>query len=209
MLPRVSLVSFAAQADVILSLNSAYDLPAIQLAIQTAPYLAGSTAIGRALDAVRTSVLVPAAGHRVGTQTVVFVLTDGRTQETQAVLTASAAALKSVPDVTVFAAGIGDVDAHELSIIASSPASQHEVFFDSFAALLQDQLAEDVANLLVCPDTVVFVEDPYNCTNTTRPVDLVFVFDSSGSLGVENWQLLKDFAIRLTRRLFISPTDIR
>lgn len=46
---------------------------------------------------------------------------------------------------------------------------------------------------------------PIECP--ARGIDLSFVFDSSGSVGVQNFELEKDFAINVTRTFSIGPLD--
>ncbi len=41
------------------------------------------------------------------------------------------------------------------------------------------------------------------------PVDLIFVLDSSGSLGEANWLLVKSLAASIVDQFVISATDTR
>lgn len=57
------------------------------------PYRAGAT--GRALDLVRTDVLVTSAGHRLGVETLVVVISDGGSLENETVVVTAANNLRS------------------------------------------------------------------------------------------------------------------
>jgi len=78
------------------------------------------TAVGAALDAVVDGLLTEEAGHRSDSPALVLVLTDGRSQETDAVVAAAGQRLRDT-GATVFALGITDaVDALQLVSIAGS-----------------------------------------------------------------------------------------
>ena len=47
----------------------------------------------------------------------------------------------------------------------------------------------------------------YHIECPARGIDLSFVFDSSGSVGRQNFELEKDFAINVTRTFSIGPLD--
>lgn len=40
---------------------------------------------------------------------------------------------------------------------------------------------------------------------TEKVVDLAFVMDSSGSVGEENWEVMKQFAVNITKEYSIGP----
>jgi hypothetical protein len=42
-----------------------------------------------------------------------------------------------------------------------------------------------------------------------EPVDLIFVLDSSGSLGADNWQIVKQFAADIVSLLTIGTSETR
>lgn len=52
--------------------------------------------MGRALDHVRTQVLATSQGHRLGTETLVIVLTDGGSLEAEGTVKEAADELRSV-----------------------------------------------------------------------------------------------------------------
>ncbi len=47
------------------------------------------------------------------------------------------------------------------------------------------------------------------CTSSSRPVDLVFVLDSSSTLGEANWRLALAFASSIVDLLTIGERDTR
>jgi len=82
------------------------------------------TAIGAALDFATDTLLTPEAGHRENVQTIVFVMTDGKSQETDEVVAEAAGRLLGATD-SIIALGITDaVDPEQLSVIAGGPAQR-------------------------------------------------------------------------------------
>ena len=58
-------------------------------------------------------------------------------------------------------------------------------------------------------ETFIFIHKfvYYHIECPARGIDLSFVFDSSGSVGRQNFELEKDFAINVTRTFSIGPLD--
>ena len=104
----------------------------LQSAIMSAAYQNAGTVTGAALDFVRTSVLVPAAGYRGG-HAAVLVVTDGNSQDS---VQPAADMLKAV--AAVHAVGVGqEISVSQLNDIASTPASEH-VYLSEIGTLATD-----------------------------------------------------------------------
>ncbi|KAM9304742.1 collagen alpha-2(VI) chain [Gastrophryne carolinensis] len=128
-----------------------------------------------------------------------------------------------VGDVTVNAIGIGDMfhkedDAETLTSIACNNQQQvqkmklfSELVADEFIDNMEERLCPDPQ--IVCPDLPCQSELAVaQCTQ--RPVDLVFLLDSSERIGPHNFKQASAFVEEVSRRLSLSkknddPADAR
>lgn len=104
------------------------------------------TASGRALDYIVDDLLVPSAGHRVGAETSVLFMTDGRSQDS----VTNAARRLQATGANIIVLGISDlVDVDQLNEIAGSDGT---VILKEEFAELSSQAAQEVRDLLLCRD---------------------------------------------------------
>ncbi|XP_072274560.1 collagen alpha-2(VI) chain isoform X1 [Pyxicephalus adspersus] len=119
-------------------------------------------------------------------------------------------------DVTVNAIGIGDMfhkedDAETLSSIACNNQQQiqkmklfSELVADEFIDNMEERLCPDPQ--IVCPDLPCQSELAVaQCTQ--RPVDLVFLLDSSERIGAQNFKQAASFVEEVSRQLSLSRKD--
>ncbi len=156
---------------------------------------------------------------------VALVVTDGNTQESEAVLSRYATQLKGT-GVEVFALGIGPRNTRDqLEIIASIPANVDQV--RDFNGLAAQSLIQPLHRDLFCggedfttPDptttkpSVSTTDEPTTTEGELPPcefgaIDLAFVFDASDSVGTRNWALLLQFASNLVKKVNASPAEIK
>jgi len=108
------------------------------------------TATGRALNFVANSLLTPSAGHRTGgdVQTVVLVVTDGKSQESDSVVAEAAATLHAMSS-SVIVLGISDqVNPAQLNTIAGAGGS---VFLQSDFEQLGPEVVAQLGFAALCP----------------------------------------------------------
>ena len=178
---------------------------AIQSTILSATFLARGTATSLALDLVRSSVLTPSAGHRGG-RTVVVLITTGPSQEDTSVVLAASDALHAVAEVIVI--GLGEEASQEsLGMLPSSASALYLLDWASSEGT-QQPIVEDVA-ARQCMHSTTTTSTTTTTTTLCPPVDLVFVLDSSVSLGEANWRLALAFASSIVDLLTIGERDTR
>ncbi len=183
-----------------------------------AVYQGRGTATGRALDVVRTSVLTAAGGYRGG-KAVVVVITDGQTQETADVLQTAAEQLQSNSFVSVFTLGIGgEANQTELAIIASQPLTNFVYLVADFDELSTHNFVLGVYSESFClaPQTTTSTATTQTNPITTQgistrsacePADVVFVLDSSASVGAAGWELVKASVSNVLESFQINAGD--
>lgn len=119
-------------------------------------------------------------------------------------------------DVTVNAIGIGDMfnkedDAETLTSIACNQQQQiqkmklfSELVADEFIDNMEERLCPDPQ--IVCPDLPCQSELAVaQCSQ--RPVDLVFILDSSERIGAQNFKQAASFVEEVSRQLSLSKKD--
>jgi collagen type VI alpha len=202
----VALLTFSSAPVIQFDLDASFDKQTIKNAILAAPFQNAGTATGRALNMARTDLLTSAAGFR-GIRTVVIVVTDGNTQEPAFTLASAAASMQAVAEV--FAVGAGaDIDVSELNVIASDPKASH-VFQTTFDGLATAQITSALAGNVACNDVTTTTVVTTTLCSSFDPLDLIFVLDSSGSLGEANWLIVQEFAASVVKVLPIGADSIR
>ncbi|PVD21494.1 hypothetical protein C0Q70_19668 [Pomacea canaliculata] len=142
-----------------------------------------------------------AAGQRAGVPKIAIVVTDGKSNSP----TSTTAAAKAARDagIHMLAIGVGTaVDDNELNSIASDPDSQNvykAATFDSLKSL-QGLLAAKACEQ---------VQQPPSQKTCGAQADMVFMLDSSGSVGPSNFKLLLSFVNSMVKDFDVAQDRIR
>ncbi|KAK3780684.1 hypothetical protein RRG08_015474 [Elysia crispata] len=181
-------------------LNNATDKIELQKLVSSISYTGGETNIADAVQRMRLDSFTSSTGHRPDVPNIAIVMTDGKSN-----YTASASSVSSNDprdEIAMFAIGIGpDADIKELKSITTSSYSHNIRFSSAFDALpgLVDFTAAQVCSEI---------------EKTSDPVcgpkaDIIFLIDSSGSVGQDNFQLLLTFVSNFVSDLKVGTNNIR
>jgi len=132
---RVGVVIFGHDVWRQFNLNEKMDAAELTAAVEGIRHGNGRlTNTGGAINFVLDHMLTPEAGRRTNVNTVMVVITDGRSQKW--LQTQEAAKRAHAANLTVFAIGVGrNLDLVELSHIASDPDDEFLYMVDDFTAL--------------------------------------------------------------------------
>ncbi|XP_064631743.1 collagen alpha-3(VI) chain-like [Lineus longissimus] len=157
----------------------------IQDAIMKTWYIPGFTNTAAAITYMRQTMFTASNGDRSSAPNIAVIISDGKSSDKSK--TVAEAALAKADNITMIAIGVGsDVDKQELDDVASDPDSNHSfdvASFDGLAAL----------NMLIAQTTCNVAAPPTSTCSTTERADIVFVMDSSGSIGRSNFKTMTQF----------------
>ncbi|XP_060583327.1 collagen alpha-1(XII) chain-like [Ruditapes philippinarum] len=211
---KVGVITFSRYPVIRLRLDDYTDKDALLKAIDSVPYIPGITETHSALYLLKDEGF---KGSRPNVPNIGVVITDGKSFHTN--LTASSASELKSQGVVMFGIGVGgDVNILELQSIASPVYSEHVFTVSSFSSLsgivsaLSSKTCEVAPVAPVSTLAPVTTPQPSIITSTTNTTDdcnrtvadLVFVLDSSGSLGVTNFKRVKQFVINIVNYLDIG-----
>ncbi|XP_046571856.1 collagen alpha-4(VI) chain-like [Haliotis rubra] len=190
---QIGVVTFSTSVQNRFFLNVYNNKAALKAAITSISYTGGVTETGEGLEYIRTSSLSAAHGARANARQVVIVMTDGQSQNTAT--TKNQAQLLRDKGVKVMAVGIGTgIRSSELNSIASD--MQHVFMVAGFDALhdIQTELQQQSCNTLVC---------------AASAADIVFVLDSSISVGSTNFRKQVTFVQNFVDQFDVSSTAVQ
>ena len=141
----VGVILFASSAYIKFNLETYTSLNVLLSAIDNLPYSGGGTDTDEALNLLLTTAQNGALGLRNDSSHVAIVITDGRSNNQSATLSA-AAALHASNIFDVYAVGVGGADQTELQAIASSP--EFVFFTSSFNNIGLQQLLDELLQQL-------------------------------------------------------------
>ncbi|BFZ01766.1 hypothetical protein BsWGS_04805 [Bradybaena similaris] len=168
---RVAVLTFSTREYLEFHLNTYKTADQVLRAVDNIRFRGGDTYTHRALDYASRVMLTPRNGARDNVDTVVVILTDGKSLDSKKTAE-SAAALKST-GAQVFAIGVGSgVDFRELNEMASTPAEQFVYQVTDYRALdsIKNVFTQSTCHVLT--STTVFprtTEEPTTTTTTTTP----------------------------------------
>ncbi|XP_071081371.1 collagen alpha-6(VI) chain-like [Haliotis cracherodii] len=186
---QVAVVTFSTVATNRFFLNDYMSKASLKSAIARIPYNSGNTHTGNGLEFVRQTSLSQAHGARPGSKKVVIVMTDGQSQ--QKLLTANQGILLRKEGVMVISIGIGAaIDLPELAVIASD--DKHMVKVSNFDNL--NAIEKQIQDIVLCAST---------------PADIMFVLDSSASIGPFNFHVMLNFITDFVRKFDVGTSAVQ
>ncbi|XP_036358133.1 uncharacterized protein LOC115210527 [Octopus sinensis] len=202
---HVGVVTFADHVKLRFHMNKYYNMSKILEEIRKIPYKGGSTNTGEAIHYIRTTSFLSQNGARSNVPKIAIVITDGRSNVP--VTTAQEAAALKKDGVIVFSIGIGNkVYPTELEQIASATAKDHVFLVNNFEAL--NNIKKAVA-FRACEAQKNTTESPVIIEKCPARADIVFVLDSSASIGKSNFQKVLNFVTTISNRFTIGPDQVQ
>lgn len=197
---RVGVETFNDAGTVHIDLDEFFNKKELKKKIANIQQILGNTSIGDALSVMRARMFTQRNGARPNVKHVGVILTDGESQDKQKAQREAAEARYDNIELVVI--GIGKfISRPELEGIASRPQSKYLFYTPTYAAL--DHIRDDVLKYTCSkqPDVV--------CTD--RPMDLVFVLDTSLSILREDFQKQLNFVKNMVDYLDIGsgPNQVR
>ncbi|XP_067326315.1 collagen alpha-4(VI) chain-like [Anolis sagrei] len=162
--------------------------------IQNLPFRRGSTYTGAALNSIMEGYFIESAGSRAqeNTPQILILLTDGESNDDVKV---PASKLRA-RGISLYVVGIGVQDTAELKEIASRPFNKFLFNIDNF-----DILEELTSSLL---QTVCFAVESQIKAFTKQYADIVFLVDSSDTMGSSNSEEVKKFIVQIVEKLDVA-----
>ncbi|XP_026769414.3 collagen alpha-6(VI) chain-like [Pangasianodon hypophthalmus] len=203
---RIGLVQYSDSPHTEFYLNSFETKQKILGYITTLSYQAGGTKTGLGLSFLLKQHFVKEAGSRAeeGVPQIAVVITDGKSQDN---VEPHAQDLKR-QGIILYAIGIKDADMEQLKEIATKPHEQHIYNVSDFTAL--QGISQSFIQLLcttVEEATRQVSQVPQGCK--ANLADIVFLVDSSGSIGDADFLKVKQFLHTFIVGLDIRPDKVR
>ncbi|XP_060600216.1 uncharacterized protein LOC132753729 isoform X4 [Ruditapes philippinarum] len=199
---QVGVDTFQSSVKSEFNMNTYHDRQSIQDAINKIPYHSGGTNTAKAITFMNTDSFSAAHGDRPNVPNVAIVVTDGKSSSA----TATAAEAKKLRDagVTVLAIGVGSgVSKAELNAIATDPDSTHVFAADNFDAL---KSLKALLSTKACEVSKPVVNTTKTCA---AKADILFVLDSSGSIGQTNYNKMLKFVRDVSSKFDVGPDKVR
>ncbi|KAM6995244.1 collagen alpha-6(VI) chain [Tautogolabrus adspersus] len=204
---RIGLVQYSTSPRTEFLLNTHQNKMDILQYISKLPYMGGGTQTGEGLDFMLREHFVQAAGSRARQHVpqIAVVITDGKSQDSVEV---HAQKLKR-QGIVLYAIGIKDADEDQLREIANEPHSQHVYSVSDFAAL--QGISQSIIQTLCTTVEEVkrqLMQLSEECSQATV-ADIVFLVDGSSSIGISNFQEMRQFLRSVITGLDIGPDKVR
>nr|KAG5705131.1 hypothetical protein BaRGS_030848 [Batillaria attramentaria] len=208
---RVGILKYSDSARTEFNLNDFYNETELNETISKIVYTMGQTNTGNALDHLRTDMFTPENGDRPNVPNVAIIITDGQSTNPNDTIRAAQEARDA--GITLFAVGVGDLaEMSELEEIATDPDAEY-VFtvtdyskLDNIAATFQEAVCP-ITTELITEAPMTTVAEAY-CENYTQ-ADIVFVLDSSVSVGSASFEQLKTFVQTLVADFDVGEDRVR
>eukprot|EP00079_Xenopus_tropicalis_P026917 XP_012820989.1 PREDICTED: collagen alpha-6(VI) chain-like isoform X2 [Xenopus tropicalis] len=191
---RIGLVTYNDETNPEFLLNSYSSKTEILESIQNMKYVEGYTYTGRALEYVNTTYFTQAAGSRFeeSVAQILIIVTEGDSSDT---LTEPAKELKS-RGISVYVVGTNIKYDRQLQEASSKPDEKFFYQLDDFDD------SENVTEQLL--KNLCFSIDLNIQVYSKRYADVVFLVDSSTSMGTIFFQKMKDFIIHIINQLNVG-----
>ncbi|XP_025106489.1 collagen alpha-3(VI) chain-like isoform X11 [Pomacea canaliculata] len=226
---RVAVVTFSDSATVNFYLNTYFNKQEIINAIRSIPYDYGYTHTAHALRRTRTEIYNVLNGDRATVPNLVVIVTDGESNINPQETLPEAARIKR-DGTTIITVAVGLSSNAELTGLTSPPVSENLIYVDDYEALYRlsavivAPLCTDpnmcernpCQNEAVCVDGLrsymCICQPGYygdNCEKRCGPkTDVVFILDSSSTVGWETFNRIKMYAEILMRSMNVDSCDI-
>ncbi|XP_021375359.1 uncharacterized protein LOC110464458 isoform X7 [Mizuhopecten yessoensis] len=228
---RIGLMTFSDRANREFNLNSYDTKEKLKKAISRTAYIYGRTNTADAFLMARRDMFAQQFGDRLDVPNVIVIITDGESNINNMRTIPEAMTLKRA-GVTIITVAVGYADSSaELFGITSNPVRDNLIRVENFDALdfLKDKLITPLCtDINLCQENpchnggfcidglrsymCVCTEGYYgdNCQNTCgQPADVVFMLDSSTSIGQSTFQRMKTYAEELVRKMNVESCDIQ
>ncbi|XP_029928332.1 collagen alpha-6(VI) chain-like [Myripristis murdjan] len=204
---RIGLVQYSNTPHTKFLLNTYQSKEDILQYISNLPYKGGETQTGLGLDFMLTEHFVEGAGSRAryGVPQIAVVITDGQSQDN---VEPHAQQLKS-RGIILYAIRIKDANEAQLSEIANEPHDQYVYSVSDFAALqgISHSVIQTLCTAVEEAKRQLLLS-AQECANATV-ADIVFLVDGSSSIGIDNFQEVRQFLRKFIEGLDIGADKVR
>uniref|UniRef100_A0A0L8FLC0 VWFA domain-containing protein n=1 Tax=Octopus bimaculoides TaxID=37653 RepID=A0A0L8FLC0_OCTBM len=194
---QVGILSFSNDVRIHFRLNDYNNKEELLAAIDSIPFRHGSANLAEAIRIMHEDMFHGRNGDRENVANIAVIITDGLSNLNSYRLPNAVRNAKN-KEIKMYAIGIGLTDTRELDLIATHPILKNRITVPKFGQLL-DIKSTLLKNL--CP--VIIPEAPPQGVQKTIPTDLIFLVDSSTSVGQRNFQKFIDYI-----KSFVSEADI-
>ncbi|XP_076470008.1 uncharacterized protein LOC143300296 [Babylonia areolata] len=201
---QVGLVSFGSSARGVFNLNTHPSGQAVVTALGSAPSVGGKANLQEALRYATDTMFTPQSGVRGDSSKIVVMVTNGQSPNKD--LTIVQGETTKAADIQIYTVGVGQgINTQELSGTASSPSSRYFYTADTFdsTGALADIIGPKICNEV--PHDASFLPQPTGCL---QKADVVFLLDSSSSIGKDNFRKMEDFLKDVVQDLNVSPDGV-
>ncbi|WAR12942.1 CO6A6-like protein, partial [Mya arenaria] len=198
---HIGLLTFDTKVYNQFHLNKYNDKTAIKNAVTSTQYTSGTTHTAEAIKYARETSFSAANGMRANVAKVAIIVTDGKSNNAAA--TASEAASLRAHGITVFAVGVGaGAQQSELNSMATDPDSSHWTI--STTSPTSRPRCHTRLKVVTLPPTT-----PAPKADCQAQADIMFLLDSSGSVGSPNFQTMKGFVHDMMNSFNIGPNAVQ
>ncbi|KAH0627287.1 hypothetical protein JD844_002810 [Phrynosoma platyrhinos] len=204
---RIGLIQYSDVPHNEFFLNTFWRKEDILEKIQNLHYKGGGTKTGKSLKFMLDNQFSEEAGSRrhEGVPQIAVVITDGQAQDS---IHEPAEEVKSA-GIMLYAVGIKDAVLSELQEIASDPDEMHVYSVEEFAGL--QGISQNILQVIctTVEEASRQITQLFPACRKAILADIVFLVDSSASIGLENFQKVKNFLYTLVSNLHVSHDQIR
>ncbi|CAG5131625.1 unnamed protein product, partial [Candidula unifasciata] len=193
--------TFSTEFKHLADLNKFYDKDQLSQFILNTTQLQGVTYTFDALRAIREQgyLSLPSKGSRPGETRILVVLTDGNSDNITKTIQESDA-LRREQGIRIIVISVGLVNQVECIGIAGSEKNVFSVTAFGGLEAIRSQIT-----LRVCYEPE---PEPEPCPSNVQ-IDLIYIIDSSGSIGLENYKKNFQFVVRSIRAFTLGPQATR
>lgn len=202
---RISVVLYSNEAQTLFNFDTYTNANDMETAILTMVFLDSKTNTSGGLRQLRTDVFIANKGDRPNVRNVVVVLTDGNPTVEPENTAEEARLLREQVNAEVIVIGVTEsVNKTILKQISSEPQIENQNFFvtDDFDSLI-NLVASIAETACQTPAPVITTPIPRLCR---WAADIIFIVDSSGSIGYNNFQTMLKFLADLIDQFDIGGT---